>query len=196
MITGIILAAGAARRMGQLKQLLPLGEKPMVWHVASAACQSRLDKVILVTGAGAEAVSEAVHDLPVTVVYNEKWERGQGESLVTGVNQLPADAEAVMFLLADQPLVTSTLIDALIDDYHSSAQSIVCPFYAGQRGNPVLFGLKEWKNALITLSGDQGARKIIAAHPESIHCFPVNSAEVLWDVDTEEDYQRMVERFR
>lgn len=196
MITGIILAAGAARRMGQIKQLLPLGEKPMVWHVASAACQSRLDKVILVTGAGAEAVSEAVHDLPVTVIYNEKWEMGQGDSLVTGVNQLPPGTEAVMFLLADQPLVTSTLIDALIDDYHNSNKSIICPFYSDQRGNPVLFGLKEWKNALITLSGDQGARKIIAAHPESIHCFPVNSAEVLWDVDTEEDYQRMVERFR
>jgi molybdenum cofactor cytidylyltransferase len=196
MITGIILAAGAARRMGQLKQLLPLVEKPMVWHVASAACQSRLDKVILVTGAGADAVSAAVHDLPVTVIYNDKWEMGQGESLVAGINQLPLGTDAVIFLLADQPLVTSTLINALIDNYHNSGKSIICPFYADQRGNPVLFGLKEWKNALSTLSGDQGARKIIAAHPESIHCFPVNSEEVLWDVDTEEDYQRMVELFR
>ncbi|HWR31139.1 MAG TPA: nucleotidyltransferase family protein [Negativicutes bacterium] len=191
MITGIILAAGVARRMGQLKQLLPLGNHPIVWHVATAACHSQLDAVILVTGARADAVTDVIHDLPIKIIHNVNWEDGQAGSLATGIKQLTPDTEAVMFLLADQPLVTPTLIDSLIDAYYTSGQSIICPFYADLRGNPVLFDWQEWKDALSTLSGDQGARKIIVAHPESVHPVPVASAEILWDVDTEEDYQRM-----
>ena len=85
MIVGIILAAGAARRMGKLKQLLPLGGKPMVWHVADAACRSRLDSVRIVTGAESAAVSAAVSELPLSEVVNPAWQRGQSTSLSAGL---------------------------------------------------------------------------------------------------------------
>ena len=191
MIAGIILAAGASRRMGQPKQLLPLAGKPMVWHVATAACQSSLDAVFLVTGAGADAVRTAVKELPLTCIQNENWEAGQSGSVTTGLKELAPDTKAVMFLLADQPLITPELIDALINAYHRSTQSIICPCHAGQRGNPVLFGYREWKSSLCQLSGDQGARQIIAGHPEALLQVPVDSAKFFWDVDTEADYQRV-----
>jgi len=196
MITGIILAAGAARRMGQPKQLLPLGGKPMVWHVANAACQSGLDSVILVTGSVSDSVAIAAKDLPLTLLHNPEWEKGQSGSLTTGLKALAAETEAVMFLLADQPLITPELIDALIASYHASSHSIIRPCHAGHRGNPVLFGWNEWKDELCTLSGDNGARQIIASHPESVRCVPVKSEELLWDVDTQEDYLRVCEVFR
>lgn len=195
MIAGIILAAGSARRMGQLKQLLPLAGKPMVWHVANAACQSRLDSVLLVTGAGSEDVASALHDLPVAVSYNENWANGQAGSILAGIRGLAAEPEAVLFLLADQPLITPALINALIDTYYTSGQSIICPVYGAQRGNPVLFGWKEWKNALSTLSGDQGARLLITAHPEAVCPMEVDSVEFFRDVDTADDYRRMCDSF-
>jgi molybdenum cofactor cytidylyltransferase len=128
MIIGIILAAGAARRMGKLKQLLPLAEKPMVWHVASAACRSHLAAVRLVTGAESAAVSDAVLDLPLSVIHNPDWCQGQSTSLIAGLQGLPPGADAVLFMLADQPLVTPELINSLIAAFEASGKSIVCRF--------------------------------------------------------------------
>lgn len=195
MIAGIILAAGASRRMGQPKQLLPLAGKPMVWHVATVACLSSLDAVFLVTGAGADAVKASVEGLPLTLLHNENWEAGQAGSVTTALKELAPDTEAVMFLLADQPLITPELIDSLIVAYQSSTESIICPCHAGQRGNPVLFRYREWKSALGQLSGDQGARQIIAGHPEALLQVPVASAKFFWDVDTEADYKRVSKEF-
>lgn len=195
MIAGIILAAGEARRMGQLKQLLPIGGKPMIWHVANAACLSRLDSVILVTGAGSEAVVSSLEKVPLTFTHNENWADGQAGSVRTGIRDLPAETDAVLFLPADQPLISPELINALIDAYHRSGQSIICPFYGAQRGAPVLFDWKKWKSALSTLTGDQGARQLIIAYPEAVHRMEVDSGELFWDVDTPEDYQRMCQWF-
>ena len=195
MIVGIILAAGAARRMGKLKQLLPLGGKPMVWHVADAACRSRLDSVRIVIGAENAAVSAAVNELPLSVVVNPAWHLGQSTSLSAGLQELPAETTAVMFLLADQPLVTPELINSLIDAFTSSSKSIICPVHGGQRGMPVLFAIPKWQDALTTLAGDQGARSIISAHPEEVCQVAVESPELFLDVDTIADYRRMCGRF-
>ena len=195
MIVGIILAAGAARRMGKLKQLLPLGGKPMVWHVADAACRSRLDSVRIVIGAENAAVSAAVNELPLSVVVNPAWHLGQSTSLSAGLQGLPAETTAVMFLLADQPLVTPELINSLVDAFEASAKSIICPVHGEQRGMPVLFAIPKWQDALTTLAGDQGARSIISAHPEEICQVAVESPELFLDVDTIEEYRRMCGRF-
>ena len=191
MITGIILAAGGARRMGQTKQLLPLGQKSMVWHVANASCQSRLDKVILVTGASADDVAAAVHDFTISIVHNPHWADGQSSSIITGLGAVKPDTDAVIFLLADQPLLTTGVINAMIDAYHISGKSIICPAHKGRRGNPVLFDWEKWKSALYNLSGDQGARKIIEANSNCVGHIPVDSAELFFDVDTDDDYRRM-----
>ena len=195
MIVGIILAAGAARRMGKLKQLLPLGGKSMVWHVADAACRSRLDSVRIVTGAESAAVSAAVSELPLSVAVNLAWQSGQSTSLSAGLRGLPSETTAVMFLLADQPLVTPELINSLVDAFEASAKSIICPVHGEQRGMPVLFAIPKWQDALTTLAGDQGARSIISAHPDEVCQVAVELPELFLDVDTIEDYRRMCGRF-
>ena len=195
MIAGIILAAGAAKRMGRCKQLLPLGGRTMLWQTANTVCHSLLEPVVLVTGAEHEQVSAAVQDLSLTPVYNSDWQRGQAGSLKTGLKAIPADVAAVMFLLADQPLVTPELINSLIDLYRSNAGSIIVPEVHGHRGNPVLFDLKIWKDKLMELQGDAGARRIIAAHPECVASLPVESERLFFDADTEEDYRVICELF-
>ena len=195
MIVGIILAAGSASRMGQAKQLLPLGSRPMLWHVAQAACQSRLDEVIVVTGAAVEPVSLCIADLPLRIVHNPDWQQGQAGSIQTALRSLPPNCDAVLFLLADQPLITSQLINELISHWQRCGKSIVRLCHANNPGNPVLFSLAVWRDALQQLDGDQGARRILKAHPEAIGYLPVASDEIFLDVDTIEDYAKMQQRF-
>ena len=195
MICGIILAAGSASRMGQAKQLLPLGSRPMLWHVAQAACQSSLDEVIVVTGAAAGPVSLCIADLPLRIVHNPDWQQGQSGSIKTALRSLPPGCDAVLFLLADQPLITSQLINELISHWQRCGKTIVRPCHGDKPGNPVLFSLAAWRDALQQLGGDQGARRILKAHPEAIGYLPVANDEIFLDVDTIEDYARMQQRF-
>ncbi len=195
MIVGIILAAGSASRMGQAKQLLPLGSRPMLWHVAQAACQSSLDEVIVVTGATAGPVSLCVADLPLRIVHNPDWQQGQAGSILTALRSLPPNCDAVLFLLADQPLITPQLINELILHWQRCGKTIVRPYHANKPGNPVLFSLAVWREELTKLSGDQGARQLIVDHPEAIGYLPVASDEIFHDIDTIEDYEKMQQRF-
>ena len=195
MIVGIILAAGSASRMGQAKQLLPLGSRPMLRHIAQAACQSSLDEVIVVTGAAAGPVSLCIADLPLRIVHNPDWQKGQAGSIQTCLRDLSPDCDAVLFLLADQPLITSQLINELISHWQRCGKTIVRPCHGDKPGNPVLFSLAAWRDALQQLGGDQGARRILKAHPEAIGYLPVANDEIFLDVDTIEDYARMQQRF-
>lgn len=195
MIRGIILAAGEARRMGRLKQLLPFGTQPLICHVAQAACQSKLDEVVVVVGANEDLVAEALGNFPLKIISNPAWSEGQATSLIAGLQDLALGTEAVLFLLADQPLITPGLINRLLAAWRDSDKTIVCPTHGKRRGNPVLFDLNKWQTALSTLRGDQGARQIITDHPEQVGLVAVDSEQVFWDIDTEEDYRRILDLF-
>lgn len=195
MIAAVVLAAGGARRMGRPKQLLPLGGKPLVWHAASVACRAGLDAVVVVTGAHREAVADAVSGLPVRVVHNPGWRAGQAGSLRAGLEALGPGTAAVVFLLADQPLVTPEVISALAAAWRGGVGTIVAPTVGGRRGNPVLLDLARWREGLMALTGDAGARGLIAAHPDEVASVPVDDEDVFFDVDTPEDYVRLLKLY-
>ena len=94
LIGAVILAAGESRRMGEPKQLLPVGGRPMVRLVAEAVCTARLAQVVVVIGARCEAVGQALAGLPVEMVINERWQEGMTVSLHAGLRAL-RDLEAV-----------------------------------------------------------------------------------------------------
>jgi molybdenum cofactor cytidylyltransferase len=190
MIAAVVLAAGAASRMGRTKQLLPLAGKPLVRHVAAAACAAAVGEVVVVTGAESAAVAAAVAGLPLRTVYNADWPAGQSASLKTGLAALAPEARAVVFLLADQPLVTPELINALIDSYRQGGATIAVPVAGGRRGNPVLFDLARWRSALMDLAGDAGARGIIDANPGEVAQIEAGP-EIFLDIDTPDDYTKM-----
>lgn len=191
MVTGVILAAGQARRMGQSKQLLPLGGKPMVWHVAATACQSVFDEVLVITGAYEAEVRQVTQDLPLQVIYNENWAQGQATSVKKAIQSIPVGAQAVLFLLGDQPLVDTALINDLIKTYHETNASIIMPRWHNQPGNPVLFDLGIWRSSLLQLSGDEGARQIIRKNQESVYYLEVMDGRIFLDIDTQQDYEMM-----
>lgn len=196
MIASVILAAGSASRMGRPKQLLPLGGRPMVWRVADAACRAALGQVIVVTGACGEKVSRALAGLAVSVAVNPRWQSGQAASLKAGLAAVDRQARAVIYLLADQPLIPSAVLQDLARAYYAGQGSIVAPVFQGQRGNPVLFDLARWREDLMALQGDCGAREILRAHPAELGCVPVDDPRYFLDADTEEDYQTILRHWQ
>ncbi len=193
LLAGVILAAGASSRMGRPKQLLRLGERAMVQHVLDAAAASSLDEIILVLGHEAEQVRAAVR-LPVgrvaRVTVNPEWAMGQSESLRHGLRAVDPRAAAAAILLADQPHVTAELIDRVAAAFLMGDAPVVRPVYAGGSvpGHPVFLARRVWP-AIEGLRGDQGARVLLAAHPEWLAPLPVEG-EPPADVDTADDYQR------
>ena len=189
-VAGVILAAGGARRMGQTKQLLAWHGQPLVQHVARAALEAGLSPVIVVTGSNAESVTAALQDLPVHSVHNPDWQAGQSGSVKVGLQALPAETGAVVFLLADQPHTPAQLIASLVEAHAATLSPLVAPLVQGQRANPVLFDRITFSE-LLSLSGDQGGRALFSRYRP--HWVPWHDSAVLQDIDTPEDYQRLLD---
>jgi molybdenum cofactor cytidylyltransferase len=187
-IAGIILAAGEAKRFGQLKQLLDYRGQPFVRMVAKTALAAGLSPVVVVTGANAEAVEAAVYDLPITITRNALWQNGQSSSIQAGLCALPVKTGAAIFLLADQPQVMPTVIHALAGEHTRTLAPILAPLVAGQRANPVLFDRVTFPH-LMELTGDVGGRAIFGKH--QVTYLPWHDQALLVDVDTPEDFERL-----
>lgn len=189
-IAGIVLAAGGASRMGQTKQMLEWRGRPLVWHVAQAGLRAGLSPLIVVTGYRAEELRQALADLPVVYAHNEHWQAGQSTSVRAGVMSLPAHSGGVVFLLADQPLVSAELVRSLVEKHVESLAPIVAPLVGGQRANPVLFDQVTFPE-LCALQGDVGGRTLFSRYP--VTWLPWNEPAVLIDIDTPQDYQRLLD---
>jgi molybdenum cofactor cytidylyltransferase len=188
-VAGIILAAGEAKRFGQPKQFLDWNGKPFIRHVAETAIAAGLSPVVIVTGANAEAIESAIRNLPLTIHHNPDWQTGQSSSLQAGLNGLPPKTGAAIFLLADQPQVTPTVLRALAELHSVDLSPIVAPQVQGQRANPVLFDRATFP-ALMSLTGDVGGRAIFSKFP--VTYLPWHDENLLADIDTPEDYRRLL----
>jgi molybdenum cofactor cytidylyltransferase len=189
-IAAIILAAGGSDRMGSTKQLLPWRGEPLVKHVARAALDQGIEQVIIVVGAAGDEIKMELSDLPVKFVENPDWRLGQSSSLKAGLAALTGETGAVIFLLADQPQVPPTLIQALIERHADTLAPIITPLVDGQRGNPVLFDRITYHDLLKT-QGDTGGRTLFSRY--SVDWIDWHDAGILHDIDTEEDYQRLLD---
>ncbi len=193
-VAGIVLAAGRSTRMGQPKQLLPFRGRTVLEWVVDNALASTLHRVIVVLGHEAEAVKPLVEQRGVATVVNPSYEAGQSSSLKAGLRALTGEADAALFLLGDQPLITPETIDLIIAAFGDSASPIVIPTFDGRRGNPVLFG-RETFHRMETLSGDSGARALFQEYAGEIRTVAVNTPSIHFDLDTENDYRRLLKEF-
>ncbi|OGO71401.1 MAG: hypothetical protein A2Z49_08055, partial [Chloroflexi bacterium RBG_19FT_COMBO_56_12] len=175
------------------KQLLDWQGKPFVRQVAETALQAGLSPVIVVVGAYAEEVSKAVEDLPVHLVRNSSWEQGHATSVICGIHSLPEKTGAAVFLLCDQPQVPLRLVRSLIEMHQRTLMAIVAPLVDGQRGNPVLFD-RDTFGDFAHLSLEQGGRTLFSRFP--VQWLPWHDPNLLLDVDTQEDYHRLVEHYQ
>ena len=192
-LSAIILAAGSSTRMGRPKQLLPLAGRPLLQHVVDAAAASCLDEIIVVLGHRADEVRAAL-TCPerVRVVVNPDYAAGQSTSLRAGVRAANPSAAAAAVLLGDQPGVSAQLIDTVAAAFFNARALVVRPVYGapnGRRvpGHPVFLARSVWPD-VEALRGDQGARSLLAAHPEWLLEVAVEGG-VPRDIDTWEEYR-------
>jgi molybdenum cofactor cytidylyltransferase len=206
-VAGIILAAGGSSRFGQPKPLLDWHGKPFVHVAAETALAAGLSPVVVVTGAHAEQVETALNDLPVMIVRNQDWQSGQSSSIQAGLHSLPPQSlrdsspkskefgggwegvGAAIFLLADQPQTTPTVIRALTEEHARTLAPILAPLVQGQRANPVLFDRLTFPD-LMALKGDVGGRAIFSKIP--VNYLTWYDESLLSDVDTPEEYRKLV----
>jgi len=187
---GIILAGGGAARFGQPKILMLWRGKPLIHHAVTAAIAGGLDPIIVVLGPVVEPVRAALAGLPVTITENALWQHGMSTSIRKGLESLPGDTGAALFLLADQPTVTPEVIKALIARHQETLAAIVAPRVGSRRTNPVLFDVDTFPE-LMQIEGDIGGRAIF--HKHTIEYVDWEDARLLIDVDTLDDFQKLSE---
>lgn len=178
--------------MGHPKQLLPVNGRPMVRHVTEAVCASGLAQVVVVVGAHAEAVRDALTGLPVDIVVNVDWVEGMSTLLRAGLRALRPEIQAVIMVLADQPALTPDLIRCLVSRYRATSALVVVPYYQEQRGNPLLFDRALFLE-LMEVEGDQGGRVLYARYAEQAERLEVDDPAVITDIDTRQDYESIKE---
>lgn len=190
MISAIVLAAGESTRMGFPKLLLQIKGKSLLQHVIDNALQSKVSEVIVVLGADAAKLRREIKQSQVQIIENASYKEGLSSSLKVGLQAISPQAQAVLVLLADQPLVSHAVIDALIDKYEESGSIIVAPVYNGKRGNPVFFD-SSLLPELLRVTGDKGGREIIEKHPAQLATVNFESTIIGSDIDSWDDYREV-----
>jgi len=194
-IAAIVLAAGSSRRLGEPKQLLDWGGRPMLDVVVDRAKAWPVDQVWVVLGAGAEDILEQCQLENVNIVINDDYDEGLASSLRVGLDAIMrsgAQIDGVFVALGDQPFIDPEVVELMADRYEMSTAKALVPKYRYTFGNPVLVDESLWPR-LMSLEGDTGAQKLLKAHPEWV--------EEVWveklaprDVDTAADVEELAPR--
>jgi molybdenum cofactor cytidylyltransferase len=198
MIPAIVLAAGASTRMGRPKALLPLGGETFLSRIVKTLRDAEVDDLLVVVGHEGAMITASLAPLafPVRVVENPDYSRGQLSSLQAGLRAADRPGvRGVLVTLVDLPLISSSTVRAVLDAYrrHPTA-AIVRPVDGNRHGHPVVFD----RQLFIELrAGDPaiGAKPIVQAHREAIVGVPVTDEGAFVDIDTPDEYERLIGRF-
>jgi molybdenum cofactor cytidylyltransferase len=188
----IILAAGASTRMGKPKQLLEYKGRSLIQHTVEVAIASVCHPIIVVLGAYAERIKPEIAKLSVETVENSLWPQGMSTSIRTGIETLIknySQAEAAILMLCDQPFVSASLINRLVDLYRNTSAPIVTSEYDRILGVPALFKRTLFPQ-LTALRGDTGARKIIQKYLQKVARVSFDRGVI--DIDTPQDYTQIL----
>ncbi len=199
--SAIILAAGTSSRMGTAKQLLPLGDRPILAHVVEHVLAENFSEVIAVVGHKAEAIQCAIpiQDKRFRWVLNKDYRQGQGTSLKLGLIEMNKLHSSFMVFLADLPFISQKTIHNVFEKGQSMLQKVdlsfvLQPSFQGTAGHPVFFGhvKPEWFQQI---QGDHGARAIMDRFSIREQ-FPVEDKGILFDIDTPEAFEAAQKIYR
>jgi molybdenum cofactor cytidylyltransferase len=182
--------------MGQPKAALPLGHpgETVLSRVVRTLVEGGIPELVVVTGAHVHAVRSAMPgDEPrARVVENAGWQRGQLSSLVVGLDAIDTPLlEAALVTLVDVPLVRPSTVAAVIEEWRRTRAPIVRPAAGERHGHPVIFDRSVFAD-LRAADLDTGAKAVFALHRDRIVNVEVNDAGAFEDIDTPEDYERML----
>ncbi len=188
MINAIIMASGYGRRMGKNKLLLTYKDKPLVQHIIEKVVSCDFyNRTIIVKD---EEILSLAMNYGLNVVRNHNPSIGQSEAVKLGIDNTTR-AKGYMFFTADQPLLDVETIELLVDAFKKNSDYIIVPTYRGKKGSPVIFPL-EALDELRELQGDIGGRNVINNNMNKVIFIEVKNEYVLMDVDTWEDYEKLI----
>ena len=188
----IILAAGESSRLGNIKQLLPFQGKTLLQHVIDEATKAGAQPIVVIIGANATKIAASIADSKVNILVNENWQEGMASGIVAGVHNIVSlddSIKKIIVAVCDQPFVTSALLEQLDQMQSKSGKSIIACAYADTIGTPVLFTTKYF-NQLLSLKGDEGAKKILINNKEDLATVDFPKGEI--DIDTQKDYETLL----
>lgn len=189
----LLLAAGTSSRMGQPKALLPIGQNPLIRHQINQLQELGVP-ITLVLGAHAQTIQAAVDDTEVNLVFNADYPKGMGQSIAVGVQTIISsgrDPEAIMICAVDQPLIDSGHYNSLMEKAQQSDFSIIqSASDQGWQGIPTVFKSMHFQ-ALIKLTGDQGAKSVIQKNPGQVTSIKARPGTLV-DIDTPLQYRKFI----
>jgi molybdenum cofactor cytidylyltransferase len=194
-IGAVLLAAGQGTRMGGVaKSLIRLQGVPLINRHLIALSGAGVDEVVVVTGHARDAVEAQVQTFPVTLAHNADFASGQQSSVRLGLSALSGNFDAVIILLADQPLIGATDLTELIAAFKKKPYgNIVMPMVGGQRGNPVVIDA-EARAQVLASETNLGCRNLMDRNPDMVFAHQTENTRYITDLDTLEDLSQLAQR--
>ncbi len=186
----IVLAAGASKRLGKPKQLLPYKDSTLLNHCIQELLNLESVDVYVVLGAYADAILLTVHKLKVTTILNEDWDKGMGTSLSAGITGIKKQGsyDGVIVSLSDLPYINTEHYKKLIQAFEKG-NGLTVTSYPNFKGVPCMIG-SQYFSELKGLTGDEGAKPLMKKYEKEVS--KVTSETSYFDVDTDESYQKLV----
>ncbi|HVM13050.1 MAG TPA: nucleotidyltransferase family protein [Egibacteraceae bacterium] len=194
-VAGLLLAAGAGRRLGGPKALVHIEGESLARRGVRLLASGGCAPVVVVLGAGARQA--LAHDdlAPARTVVNARWDDGMATSLQAGLDALEDDGVgAVVVALADQPLVGAEAVRRLVGAWREGA-AVAVAAYDGAARNPVLLDRAWWRAARKSATGDRGARGLLRARPDLVTLVECGDTGAADDLDTPADLAALGGRF-
>jgi molybdenum cofactor cytidylyltransferase len=186
-VTGLVLGAGASRRLGQPKQLLPYQGRPLLQTAVNNALAAAFSQVVVTIGGAAPEVKALTEFGSASVVENVHYTTGCSSSIVAALEMVDPRASGIVLLLGDQPGVSTATINSVITQARGP---LAVSRYIDGRGHPLWFG-QEIFDELRSLKGDKAVWKLLesGSYPVAeIAC----AGPIPGDVDTWDDYDRLL----
>lgn len=194
-VSGVVLAAGESRRMGQLKALLPFGSRTVIEQVLQPFLNAELSEVAVVLGHCGDEIAAVLEPLPVRRLYNADYRLGMTSSVQVALRSLEPVPDAYLLALVDQPQIGLPVIQQLLAAYARTRKGLVIPVWQGKRGHPLLLAAA-YRPAVLALTPDQGLNVVTRGYPYDTLELPIGNDDILRDMDYQEDYVAELQRWQ
>jgi molybdenum cofactor cytidylyltransferase len=184
----IVLAAGGSHRLGRPKQLLRRGGETLVHRAVRLAAATQPRRLLLVIGAHADEVREAVADLRVEILINNEWQEGLASSLRAAVGALGEDGASALILGCDQPALEQIHLQRLLAGAAVSSSGCAATLHGTARGVPAVVSAAVLQEAR-GVHGDRGLRGSLQQLP-SDSLYLLEAVELEFDLDTPADVEK------